>query len=266
MATRRCREGKMLTLRVFHFRLLLILVLVITLGESARSQGAPQTVQRMTVELFSDFQCPYCAQFAPAIRELQTKGLAGILVTINFRYFPLSIHPDGQLAARASLAAKEQGRFWEMHDLLFANQAALKRDDLMRYAAKLGLDLNRFRRDLDSDRLKKVIDADLIDGGKLGVTGTPTFFLNGRPYLGVRSFDQLKQLVQYEEQRVQTLSEVTDNLMSRGPADAAVTLEFFADLQSPVSRPALDVLDEVVRRYPAKVRIQFRNFPLARSE
>ena len=115
-----------------------------------------------------------------------------------------------------------------MHDLLFANQSALKRDDLLGYAAKLGLNLSRFGKDLDSDRLKQIIDADKSEGQKLGVNGTPTFFLNGKAYSGARSFDQLKELVQGDQRRRQAVTEITENLMSKGPADAPVTLELFA--------------------------------------
>jgi protein-disulfide isomerase len=218
---------------------------------------------RVEIVLFSDFQCPFCAQFAAPIRELQTKGIEGVSTTVQFREFPLSIHADAQLAAQAALAAKAQGKFWEMHDLLFANQAAVKREDLVRYAKKLGLDLDRFRKDLNSDRLKQTIEANKAEGEKLGVNGTPTFFINGRGYSGARSFDQLKQLVQYEQQRMQAMSEITDSLMNKGPVDASVTFEFFADLQSPVTRPAIEVLDQAARKYPSKVRIQFRNFPLS---
>src|ERR1039457_3079452 len=149
-----------------------------------------------------------------------------------------------------------------MHDLLFANQSALQRDDLLRAAAKVGLDMDRFRKDLDSDRLKQAIERDKAEGAKLGVSGTPTFFVNGKEYSGTRSYEQLKDLILAEQRRKWALSEITDSMMSRGPAGAPVTLEFFADLESPVSRLAVPVLEELMRRYPSAVRLQFRNFPL----
>ena len=123
--------------------------------------------------------------------------------------------------------------------------------------------MDRFRKDLDSDRLKQAIERDKAEGAKLGVSGTPTFFVNGKEYSGTRSYEQLKQLVQGEQRRKWAVSEITDSMMSRGPAGAGVTLEFFADLESPVSRPAISVVEEVLRRYPSAVRLQFRNFPLA---
>jgi len=82
------------------------------------------------------------------------------------------------------MAAKERDKFWEMHDLLFANQSAIKRANLLGYAKKLGLDMTRFNTDLDSDRVTQAIVADQAEGAKLGVSGTPTFFLNGVSYSG----------------------------------------------------------------------------------
>lgn len=244
------------------FSLLIILAQLAIAGPQKPAASATPAA-RVEIVVFSDFQCPFCSQFAPSIRELETKGIEGVATTVQFRQFPLSFHPDAQLAAQAVLAAKEQSRFWEMHDLLFANQAALKRDDLLRYAAKLKLNLERFSKDLDSERLKQIIEADKAEGLRLGVGGTPTFFINGRGYSGAKSFAQLTQLVRYEQQRTQAMSEVPDRLLSDGPGDASVTLEFFADLQSPVSRPAIAVLDQVIKKYPSKVHLQFRNFPLA---
>jgi protein-disulfide isomerase len=103
------------------------------------------------IVLFSDFQCPFCRMFSQPIRDLMTKGVEGVPTKITFKNFPLNFHPDAQLAAQAAMAAREQGKFWEMHDLLFANQSALKRGDLLGYARKLGLDMARFQKDLDSD-------------------------------------------------------------------------------------------------------------------
>lgn len=230
---------------------------------SVTASSSQVASDRVEVVLFSDFQCPFCAQFALSFRELQSKGVDGIQVIVEFKHFPLNIHPAAALAHQAAAAAREQGKFWEMHDLLFANQSAVKRGDLMQYAAKLGLDMDRFAKDLDSDRIKKLIEAETLEGEKLGVRGTPTFLVNGRAYSGALPYDQLKQVVQRENERTRIKLEVPDKALSLGPADAPVTLEFFADLQSSISRQAFEVLDQMARRYPSKVRIQFRNFPLA---
>jgi protein-disulfide isomerase len=237
--------------------------LITQFGGGKEASSTATGAGRVEVVLFSDFQCPFCAQLAPAFSELQAKGVEGVEVTVRFKHFPLNIHPEARLAHLAALAAGEQGKFWEMHDLLFANPHAISRDDLMRYAARLRLDLDRFKKDIDGARLKKLIEADIAEGQRLRVQGTPIFFVNGKEYSGSRSFDQLKHLIQGDLRRARARAEVPDDLLSQGPRDAAVIIELFADLQSPVSRQAIEVLDRLTRIYPGKVRIQFRNFPLA---
>lgn len=247
--------------RSARFPALLVAVLVVC---GARAGERPATeAPEVTIEVFSDFQCPYCAGLAKPIHELQSKGVEGVRLGVKFRHFPLSFHGDAQLAHQAALAAEQQGKFWEMHDLLFANQAALKRADLVGYAKRLGLNPERFGQDLDGDAGKARIAADQAQGAKAGVNGTPTFFVNGKQYTGAKSYEQLSQLVRDEHNRARALAEITANLMSRGDAQAAVTVEFFADLQSPVSRPAMAALDLIMQQYPTRVRLQFRNFPLA---
>lgn len=213
--------------------------------------------------LYSDFQCPFCQQFAQPIRELQARGADGTTVNVEFKHFPLSIHPSAQLAHQAAMAAMAQGKFWEMHDVLFANPQRVQRADLIAYAKQLGLDVARFEQDMDSDAVKQAIAADLEEGGQLGVSGTPSYSINGKMYSGARTLPQVKELLVGEQRRARALAEVSDSILSRGPSDAPVTLEVFADLQSPVTRPALDIVNQVVQRYGSAVRVQFRNFPLA---
>ena len=240
-----------------------ILIVVAQLAASGHQPpSSAAATERVEIVVFTDFQCPFCARFAQSFRDLQSTGVEGVQTTVVFKHFPLSMHPAAPLAHQAALAAREQGKFWEMHDLLFANQSAVGREDLVQYATKLGLDIDRFKKDLDSNRLKNLIEADKAEGEKLRVQGTPTLFVNGKQYSGALSLDQLKQLIKREQWRMRA-AEIPDNLLSHGAANAPVTLEIFADLQSPVSRPAIDVLDQLVRRYPSAVRIQFRNFPLA---
>src|SRR5437870_2003637 len=187
------------------------LALLAQLAAAPQKAAAPATPDRVDIVLYSDFQCPFCAQFAPVIRELQTKGLADVQATIQFRNFPLVMHPKAQLAHQAAMAAGEQGKFWEMHDLLFTNQSKVQRDDLLGYAKKLGLNLERFRKDMDSDRIKKMIEADKADGEKLGVSGTPTFTVNGKAYSGTRPLDQLKRLIEGDRKLARALAEITES-------------------------------------------------------
>lgn len=248
-----------------RYRIGLLLIFSILSLRSGRGQEilTPPADTEVTVEVFSDFQCPYCKQFAPAVRELESKGTDGVKTKVVFRNFPLGFHPFAQLAAQAAAAAGEQGKFWEMHDLLFAHQSALGREDLLKYAQSLSLDMAKFNKDIDSEQIKKQIDADKADGNAKKVEGTPTFFVNGKGYSGTKSFAELTLLVAGDARRKIALSEISDASMSKGPADAPVTIEFFADLESPVSRSANYMLERVMAQYPSAIRLQFRNFPLA---
>jgi protein-disulfide isomerase len=230
----------------------------------AAAEGGPAlSAGRVEIVLYSDFQCPFCALLAGPMRQLQASGVDGVDVVVRFKNFPLAMHPASPLAHQAALAAKQQGRFWEMHDLLFANQRKVTRDDLVGYARRLNLDVDRFQSDMGSEATKAAIAADEADGTRLNITGTPTYYINGRTYVGARSYDQLKALVTGETRRIRALADVTDSMLSLGPPDAAIVIELFADLESPVSPPALSVIDDVMRRHPGEVRLQFRNLPLS---
>ncbi len=133
---------------------------------------------KVTVVEFSDFQCPYCSRAAAAANDIKKKY--GDKVRVIFRQFPLSFHKDAHLAGQASLAANAQGKFWEFHDLLFANQKALKRPELEKYAQQIGLDMGKFKKALDDGTYKAAVDADMALGKRVAVQGTPTMFLNGK--------------------------------------------------------------------------------------
>jgi protein-disulfide isomerase len=147
----------------------------------------------VTIVEYGDFECPYCGQAEPIVRELLAHHGE---VRYVWRHLPLhDVHPRAQLAAEASEAAAEQGAFWEMHDLLLERQDALTPVDLIAYAGELGLDVERFRNDLrahaGADRV-----ADDIDGADLSeVSGTPTFFINGHRHQGAYDIDTLSAAV-----------------------------------------------------------------------
>jgi Na+/H+ antiporter NhaA len=136
----------------------------------------------VTVVEYGDFQCSYCGQAEPVIREL----LAGRGdVRYVWRHLPLSdVHPYAQLAAEAAEAAAKQGAFWQMHDLLFAHQDTLRPADLIRHAEELGLDVDRFREDLRRHAGAAKVAEDVESADLSGVSGTPTFFVNGRRHYG----------------------------------------------------------------------------------
>jgi protein-disulfide isomerase len=138
----------------------------------------------VTIVLFSDFQCPFCAKAEKTLRSLEAANPGKVRVA--FRHRPLPFHDHAKLAAKASLAAERQGRFWEYHDLLVEHPNALSRDDLERYASDVGLDRTRFARDLDDPTLDDRITQDERQAEKLEVKGTPTAFINGRRLTGAQ--------------------------------------------------------------------------------
>ncbi len=132
----------------------------------------------VTVVEFSDFQCPFCGRAAPIVTKLLAEFEGQ--VRLIFKHLPLPFHSHARLAAAAAEAAREQGKFWEMHDLLFQNRDALERDDLRGYAQQLGLDAARFETALDSPETYARLERDLDQARRVGANGTPTFFVNGR--------------------------------------------------------------------------------------
>jgi protein-disulfide isomerase len=134
----------------------------------------------VTLVEFSDYECPHCAHAIPIIRQVE-HDFPGRLRVVHMN-FPLSGHTHALAAARAAVAAGRQGKFWEMHDLLFTNQRALEPADLTRYAQQLGLDLARFRADSASPETEAAIQATRREGERLEISGTPTIYINGRRY------------------------------------------------------------------------------------
>jgi formate-nitrite transporter family protein len=144
--------------------------------------------ERAELELvmYGDFQCPYCTAAYPIVKRVRDRLAPRLLYA--FRHFPLrDIHPDAERAAEASEAAASQGGFWEMHDRMYEARGALGREDLIGYAAELGLDADRVATELDSEVHRPRVQRDVDSGLASGVGGTPTFFVNGRVHRG--SFD-----------------------------------------------------------------------------
>jgi protein-disulfide isomerase len=151
-------------------------------------RGAPLAPIRL-VE-FGDYECPFCRQAHESVTAL-TNAL-GARILFAFRHFPLvNVHPHAELAAEAAEAAGAQGKFWDMHDLLYANQRALGLQDIERYARTLDLDMRRFTGDLQGHRHREKIRADVHSGAISGVGGTPTFYINGRRHEAGYDVDSL---------------------------------------------------------------------------
>jgi protein-disulfide isomerase len=132
---------------------------------------------------YGDYQCPYCGDAYPVVKAIQER--LGDRLCFAFRNFPLAtMHPHAEHAAEAAEAAGAQGRFWEMHDMLFENQSALEDDDLAQYAKALGLDADRLISEVRSGAHALRVKEDFRGGARNGVNGTPTFFVNGVRYDG----------------------------------------------------------------------------------
>lgn len=147
----------------------------------------------VTIVEFSDFQCPFCNRVAPTLARIHDEY--GDQVRIAFKHMPLSMHPQAPQAHAAAEAAKRQGRFWEMHDRIFANQRDLSVATLESHARAIGLDMDRYAQDVSDPGVKQRIDADMKQARELNVTGTPSFFINGRFLSGAQPFERFKAVI-----------------------------------------------------------------------
>lgn len=149
----------------------------------------------VTIVEYSDFQCPACAYYYPILKDVKTK--AGAKLRIVYRHFPLrQSHKYAQIAAQASIAASKQGKFWEMHDLLFERQRSwpLATDvtkTMKDYAGELGLNADQFAADLDSSETKDRVERDIASGTSLKLLGTPTVYINGKAFATPFTADKL---------------------------------------------------------------------------
>jgi Na+/H+ antiporter NhaA len=165
-------------------------------------RGDPDAI--VTVVEYADFECPFCGRAEPTIRELMSNAGADHLRYV-FRHLPLAdVHPNAQLAAEASEAAAAQGMFWEMHDRLYEHQDQLSPKDLVGHARVLGLDVERFTEDLRQRRYRTRVERDVDGADESGVSGTPSFFINGRRHHGVYDIDALRAAVRTAKQRAKS--------------------------------------------------------------
>jgi protein-disulfide isomerase len=151
---------------------------------------------RITIVEFSDFQCPYCSKAVAEMKEVMRQMPKD--VKLVFKQFPLDSHSDAEFAAEAALAAQAQGKFWEMHDLLYAGFPDVSRRRIMLYAANLKLDVPKFTADLTSHKYRARVRSEEQEGETAGVAGTPTFFFNGRKYNATFESAQVVPLLKKE--------------------------------------------------------------------
>src|SRR6185436_18290933 len=196
-------------------------------AEGARKGSANAKV---TIVEFSDFQCPFCSRVVPTLAQIEKEY--GKKVRVVFRHNPLPFHADAPLASEAAIAAESQGKFWEMHDKLFANQQNLKRPDLEKYAQELGLDMGKFKGALDSGSGKKRIQEDMALAKQVGANGTPNFYIDGRNVVGAVPFEEFKKVIDDDLQRA-------DKLIAKGTPPGQVYAAFMQGAKaSPAAAPA----------------------------
>jgi protein-disulfide isomerase len=257
----------------------------------------PSTARVNIVE-FSDFQCPFCSRVVPTIQKIE-KDYPN-QVRIFFRHNPLPFHQNAPLAAEAAVAAEAQGKFWEMHDKLFANQQNLQRADLEKYAQEIGLDMNRFKTALDTHAGKARVDADLAAGKQIGVQGTPNFYVDGRNIQGAQPYEEFKKVIDDEIARADKLvakgtppGQVYATFMRgakaapaaaaqpkgpgagpevykvavgdapvRGSKQPKVTVVEFSDFQCPYCSRAAATVTQVLKDYGNDIELAYRHNPL----
>lgn len=169
---------------------------VVSADDDPRRGPANAPVQ---IVMWSDFECPYCAQAEPVLARI--RDAYGDKVAVTFRDFPLPIHPLAMMAAKSANCSAASGKYWEFHDLLFANQGDLTRDKIGAIADTLSLDRNALAKCYDSPATTAEIEKDVADGRALGVDSTPTFFVNGRMLAGAQTFEQLATVIDDELSR-----------------------------------------------------------------
>ncbi len=255
---------------------------------------------KVTIVEWSDFECPFCSRVGPTLAKIKESYSKDVRVV--FRHQPLSFHPNAKPAAEASMAAHEQGKFWEYHDKLFANQKALDRASLERYAQELKLDMGKFKAALDSGKFRAKVEADAAAGSAVGANGTPTFFINGREFVGAQPFENFKAAIDAEIAKADKLLAsgtkmeqlyekiLAENIASapapaaptaaapaeppvqkievgnspaKGPKNAPVTIVAFSDFECPFCSRVVPTLAQIEKEYEGKVRIAFKHQPLS---
>jgi protein-disulfide isomerase len=160
--------------------------------DGAPTRGSPNAP--VTIVEFSDFECPFCKRALPVLDEVLKKFDGK--VKLVFKHYPLVQHKNAMQGAIAAVAAMNQGKFWEMHDLLFQNQQNLSREGILELGKKLGLDMQRFERNLDDPSLRAYVKADMDLARKASVHATPSFFINGHLLHGSKRFENYRDYIE----------------------------------------------------------------------
>jgi len=255
---------------------------------------------KVAIVAYSDFECPYCSRGAKTVEEILRNH--GKDVYFIYKHNPLRFHRNAEPAARAAEAAGMQGKFFEMHDKMFANFRNLTQDNFERWAKELGLNVAKFKKDMNSEKVKNIVKADVAESAKVGARGTPNFFVNGIPVRGALPYARFKPTIEAELEKADALikkgvklkdvyAEVmkeagkpTANVkrpkapvkpegpikvddhpedMALGPKSAKVTIYEFSDFECPFCSKAADTMTALKKEYGDKIRVVFKNLPLS---
>jgi protein-disulfide isomerase len=257
-----------------------------------------QATAKVTIVEFSDFQCPFCSRVETTLQQVQKEY--GDKIRVVWKNNPLPFHNNAMPAAEASMAANEQGKFWEMHEALFKNQQNLDGPSIEKYAQEIGLNMGKFKAAMDSHKFKKNIETDMQLANQIGARGTPTFFINGKPFRGAQPFESFKSAIDGELKNAEATlargvapaalyAELTKNGLEKAPAppppagqpdpnvvykalvgdapvrgakNAKVTIVEWSDFQCPFCGRVEPTVDEVLKAYPNDVRVAFKQLPL----
>jgi len=160
----------------------------------APMEGNPKA--KVALVEFADYECPHCKRFQPVLRQILDEFKNE--VRIYFKHYPLPQHTNARLAAEAAVAAQKQGKFWPYQDKLWENQDTLSPAEMEKFAKELGLDVTKFRADLADAKTKARVQKDRVDGGTLGLSSTPTLFINGREYTDAKDTESLREWIKEE--------------------------------------------------------------------
>jgi protein-disulfide isomerase len=250
----------------------------------------------VTLVAFSDFECPFCERGHKTVQQLEREY--GDRLRVAYKAFPLDFHSHAMIAALVAKSAQEQGKFWEFHDKLFL-QKGIDMPRLEMYGREVGLDMDRVAADVEALKFGSSVQRDLRQGRKLGVTGTPAYFINGRYLSGAKPIEVLREMidkelelavkwqqdgvradqiyahatangyreVQYQKARKGLKPDViypvpVDGAPQRGPATAPITVVEFGDFECQFCARGHDTLEKLRRRYGDRMRVVFRHYPL----
>jgi len=252
---------------------------------------------KVTIVEWSDFQCPFCGRVEPTLRQILDTYKNEVRVV--WRNEPLSFHPNAMPAAKAAMAAAKQGKFWQMHDLMFVHQQELSDAKYEEWAKQIGLNVARWKADKESPEIATLISKDSSYGQSVGADGTPSFFINGKFISGAMPFDTFKTVIDEQIKKAdemlkkgtrqdklyetlvaenvkaagataqaapaaeQKFNVEVGNAPARGPKNAPVTIVEWSDFQCPFCSRVEPTLKQIESDYKGKVRIIWKNQPLS---